>query len=430
MKKLDKTGNFLNSIVILSFITAFSLSSAALAQAGNALLSGIEINPSDNNSYQIVLKSDKKVPFKKIVTADDKIVLELSGIKAAGNVETIYNNAANIDHVIVHPSGNDSVRIFLQGSNVSSSKIAFENQPGSLGFLSEPASEVQGQITPQETVSENTAGTADNTQTALQAETQAQVIDNNNSAQNKQEETIVLDKPVSNFSQNSLQSNPLAEEENADTSLTEAYPSLGMVKNLFSKANLDWLLRFGVFILLIIVSIKLLKPRKNIKIDLSTETKSRDISLLNSLNRDILSRGTGNMPSLKAGASLKASGNTLSNYGIREYQNSQVSPYKNSSGLQAKGNYTASGLSKPKPFTKVPSSPILSKPSSARTNTLVRPAVGNGEMIKAKSNVDSMKFLETMAKIYERNGRADLAQNINSSIAQGRQNIKNNLPTR
>jgi len=417
MKKFYETRKFLNNLVVLSFITVFSVSTAAFAQNEKATLSGIEINPSANNSYQIVLKSDRKVPFKKFVTADDKIVLELNGIQAASNVDTVYNNASNIDHVIVHPSGNDSVRIFLQGSNVASSKVAFESQPGSLGFLSEPATDASGQnVVPSETGVENSVNNADSSQ--------AQVL-GTDTAVNTQEETntIVLNKPVSSFAQNSIQTNPLNEEENQDTSLNSAYHSLGTLKGIFNKANLDWLLRLGVLAILIIGAVKLLNPSKNVRIDLSAETKSRDINLLNSLNREVVSRGAGNMPSLKAGTTQKLAGSSIATYGLKEYQSSQVSPFKTSLGTLTSKNPTASGLSKPKPFTKVPSGPILSVPPN-RGYTNPRPPIESRDMQKAKTNVDSLKFLETMAKIYERNGRADLAQNINLSIAQGRQNMR------
>ncbi len=422
MKKLDKMGRFYNRIVLLSFITAFSLSSNAFAQEGSALLSGIEINPSDNNSYQIVLRSDKKVPFKKFVTADDKIVLELNGIKTEGSVETNYNNAANIDHVIVHPTGNGNLRVFIQGDNISAGKILFENQPGSLSFLNEPAASIQGQTPEQETPAVNPSESLN----SLQTQTQAQVLNENDSLQsNQDEETIVLDKPVNSYTQNRIQSNVL--EEETDTSPNETNSILASFKNVFGKTSIDWLLKLGIIVLLIIAGVKLLNPKRDIRIDLSAETKNRDINLLNSLNRDILSRNTGNMPSLKVGSTMKTPWKTLSSYGLREYQNSQVSPFKNTSGLQNKKEiYTTSGLSKPKPFAKVPSNPVLPKPSNTRTAVLQKPAVSSSEMHKAKSNIDSLKFLETMAKIYERNGRADLAQNINLSIAQGKQNIREN----
>ncbi len=422
MKKVHKMRRFFNKIFLLSFITVFSLSNNTFAQEGSALLSGIEINPSNNNSYQIVLKSDKKVPFTKIVTADDKIVLELNGIKTEGSVETNYNNAANIDHVIVHPTGNGNLRIFIQGNNVSAGKILFENQPGALGFLSNPVPSIQGQIPEQETATENASESINN----MPAQTQTQVLNENDSFQDTQEEeTIVLDKPVNSYTQNRLQSSVL--EEESDTSPAEANSVISSFKNVLGKTGIDWLLKLGIMVLLVIAGIKLLNPKRDIRIDLSAETRNRDINLLNSLNKDVLLRNTNNMPSLKVGSALKAPGKTLSNYGLKEYQNSQVSPFKNSLGSQNKKEiYTVSNINKPKPFAKVPSNTVLPKFSNTRAAVLPKPAMGASEIHKAKSNIDSLKFLETMAKIYERNGRADLAQNINLSIAQGRQNIKEN----
>ena len=52
-----------------------------------------------------------------------------------------------------------------------------------------------------------------------------------------------------------------------------------------------------------------------------------------------------------------------------------------------------------------------------------RPIQNSTNTVAKASNIDSMKFLESMTKIYEKNGRADLAQGIKAGMLKAKSNI-------
>src|SRR3989339_461104 len=130
MSKVRKTKNHFAGILVAASIFAVSL--PAYAAYEGAVLSEIEINPYHGDSYEIQIKTDKKVPIQKQVTSDNEIVLNLENIKPAKFVNTVYNNISNIDHVIVQPLSNNHVKITLHGNNVSTSKITVSTQGTSL----------------------------------------------------------------------------------------------------------------------------------------------------------------------------------------------------------------------------------------------------------------------------------------------------------
>ena len=90
------------------------------------MLSEIQINP-DGNSYQILLKTEKPVPIKKVVESDSKIYIELQSVEPTASVSTVYNNVPNIKNVVVEPSSKGSVRILVQGKNADKAKVGFES---------------------------------------------------------------------------------------------------------------------------------------------------------------------------------------------------------------------------------------------------------------------------------------------------------------
>lgn len=417
MNKAGKNRLFLMSVVISAgLFTALTLM-PAYADSDNAVLSGIEINSQDSvfngNKYQITLKTDKNINIEKTAPSSDKIVLDLKNTTPSQYVNTVYNNASGIDNVIVQPVSDNEVKIFLQGSNIVSSKISLDSK-GIMGDLNDKQ--------PPVPVSKAQNKTVQNTEHTPQT-----VIDmSENQAQNKvniapQPEKIVLNKPIDNFK-------PAIREE--DTTLNNNDDSMDSLKNgiaglslhkIFNKNRFDWVLRFLTITFMIVVGIKLFKPKRNIKIDLSSnKIKDRDLDLIKSINsrRDLI--GTGLKTGNKDFAN-KPGYNSFSQYGIKEYQNSQNPPSSLSSS-----SYKSSHEPK---FMKTPIKPAsginnqalkkaFNNPTTqtATSRTPLQSKVKTSNITEAKVNIDNKKFLESMAQIYAKSGRTDLAQGIQSNI--------------
>lgn len=394
-----------------------------------ATLSKIDINSDLSGNYNITLKTDRKVNFQKHITADNKIVLDIKNTRPADFVNTIYNNASRIDHVIVQPGSGNSVRIFIQGSGVSSSKIGLTTGRDLDGFLT------------QSTASQTPAVSNFSAQPLTQAvkKEQAPVVENLNpivqpaqaatiekqqvsKPEPKQPETLELTKPVDEFKPVESFGDENTEEASLNAVQNSMMPKFSL-SSIFSTSILDWVLRFGVLALLLAGAFKLFAPKsKEIKIDLNGggDLRSRELDLYKSLNnkRDLI------------GVGLKSSGrpssptrnipgySSMSQYGMREYQNSNVNPVNR--------NMARPAVKQEKAFVpqKVQNIPVTQKVDIPKPAVaLNRPKVSNTDMAQAKVNIDNIKFLENMAKIYEKSGRTDLAQGIQSSIIRAKRSV-------
>ena len=121
-------------------------------------------------------------------------------------------------------------------------------------------------------------------------------------------------------------------------------------------------------------------------------------------------------------------------YGIRAYQNSQKNPY--TTNIEPTG---ISGIPRRRPMHQAASSmpqnqqhrqivrqsvapikrqPVINQPVSTPVATKPQ-TLANPKMQTTKStpsDLDSVKFLESITKIYEKNGRADLAKGLKENL--------------
>ena len=107
--------------VLLFFSVLFSVMYVA---AEENVLQTIEIEPV-KDTYNIVLVSDKAVDVKKTVQDSNKINLTLKDIRASKTLNTVYNNVANVDTVMVEQQGN-GVSIFFQAENAEAATVTFD----------------------------------------------------------------------------------------------------------------------------------------------------------------------------------------------------------------------------------------------------------------------------------------------------------------
>lgn len=445
MNKSTRSKKSIKSLLAIASIAAVLYSMPAYAN-NEAFLSGIEINSYDNNYYKIVLNTDKNIQVEKKVENNNKIILNLKNVKTARFVNTIYNNANSIDHVIVQPVSENQVRIFIEGENISASQIAMINEPqGNMtnqmvsGSYDEPlANNPSANV---HKTSENPASTTPTLSSAPKTEIQAE---NQNINQTQApEDVITLKNPIGGFKPFSEEKQTNQDELNSSSPfgiIEDAATSGVLAKKIFSTHNLDWILRFLTVSLLLAGAVKLFKPKdKNVKIDLSGDIKNREIDLYRSLNNNNKDAERRETPALgmkttkpKVNVNLASTrpdyNNIQSRYGLQEYQNSQT-PFatRNKPAVNkpvASPAYKNPSMSKTKPETtygqlKAKTATTQAnnlKPTTKTVNTISNSRITPNDMSTAKSNIDGVKFLESMAKIYEKTGRRDLAQGIHHNI--------------
>ncbi len=390
MRKKVSIAAIAKKMTTLIFVFCFTaLISHAEVNPNSAVLSNVEIKSSDNG-YSIVLKSDKAAQVRKVVESQDEIYLDLEGMIPSESVGTVYNDVPEVGSVIIQPLGDNSTRILMQGRNIAASNVSFEP------------------LTPL------------NTDTALQADTTPK-------------EQIDLNAPVQTYAPVYDRSDVYEDNEpesmfkTAGTlAVSAARDSLPLVKKIIKyilRLDKKYLAFGSMFFLIILLGLKAMQPSKDneIKVGLSQSLKEKELEMRDelSLNNSLTALENRKLPvSEKSVPSI--------NYGIKSYQNSQRNPYTSQiSGLPMKRISQASAVHNKNIIAKRPpnnmaansnmiSRPIAPKKAPIPTSQQARTAAPSSR--GAVKNIDGMKFLESMAQIYERNGREDLANELKSNI--------------
>lgn len=385
MKNLIKTFLILG-VIFISTNIGYSIENL---QKNANLLDGIEIKPL-NNSYEITLDTTNATPIKTNVSGN-KMLIELKGITPSSTVNTIYNNATNIDNVLIQPNGKDT-KIIIQGKNLNTAQVLV-----------------------------NTAKVP----ATMLAETSSKEITLNRSIDSYS--PIVAPEPTNDF-------NNLLSLSTIDLS------------ELCRPSTIGWLIGLSLILMVLIKSLReekqpkkqkpssfspkdimkqkqeLLKsvkekaPQEEISQKISAEKQIGKINLEEELakahNRfnESLARRQGRP---KQNASLK-------NYGIKEYKNSQLDPYQKITKTPEedfiKGN-TTNVLKSTETMKKNTNKSVLEKPAIKTTPQMApKNNITRQDLQKAQQRLYNMRFLDKMSQIYEQNGRKDLAQNIKEKI--------------
>lgn len=339
-------------------------------------LSEVQVD-SNGTGYAVVFKTDSAAEMKKTVVSSDKMTIELKDIEAADELNTVYN-VANVDNVTIQSNYKNGLKITLQGKGISNSKIYFEN--------------------------------ANAARTAVSSKAQ-----NGN--------TIELSGPVSSYK-------PVYDPKKFEVKEEIAQTSNPKVNEILTKMNIDRAtvisvkrmtkkivnrvgeknLAIGAGVFLLVLTM-MFRPRKKkqpaIAVGLSSMRNpdiNREVTLNNKLHAQNMSKRT--IPSV--------------NYGMKAYQQSQKNPYMtNNTADYATG---ISGIPR-KPVITSKAAPqaapqIVSPVIQTVQNPINNMAFENPSVpIAPKPNsVDSVKFLESITKIYEKNGRNDLAKGLKDNL--------------
>lgn len=396
------------SIVGLALLAGVS---ATLANT----LSEVEISAMDSG-YGIVLKTDEKTEIKKIVSSDNKMTVQLKDVEVSPDLNTVYNNVANIENVTVAPSGKSDIKIIFKGEGISNSKIMFGDSKAKVSMLK------------------------------------------------KSQEAIELSAPVSSYTpvyaHNML---PSAEDEQIENSainefLSKFNGSSEMIfvakkyaKKIINKAKSGDINLITVMGAIFVFAALLMRPKKKQSVAEKQQSLSQMLSkpqngtqISSQMDREIAlnRRLADNMP-LTRPDGLGAVNSVNAGYGMKAYKNSQRNPYVTESLSASTG---VSGIPRrrslnPQPVkrTSVPvkkqtvlkqplqskvQNPISKQRKSMNSATSATPALLKSVPTES-TELDSMKFLESITKIYEKNGRTDLAKGLKDNLRKAQMSAVN-----
>ena len=118
---LIKERKFYMKRLVLLIGIVFSILSV---QADENILKTIKIEPL-NDTYNIVLVTDKEINVKKNIQGSNKINFDIKNVKISKELNTVYSNVSGIDSILAEQNKN-GVKIFFQAKNAGKSAINFD----------------------------------------------------------------------------------------------------------------------------------------------------------------------------------------------------------------------------------------------------------------------------------------------------------------
>ena len=103
------------------FICIFLCSSVFAFAAENSLL-GIDVQQ-QGESYNVMLKLNNNADIQRMVNAQDSLTIVLKETVPTDSVEIIYDNAADLENVIVQKKNNGNTLILLEGKAIENASI-------------------------------------------------------------------------------------------------------------------------------------------------------------------------------------------------------------------------------------------------------------------------------------------------------------------
>ncbi len=408
--------------LFLSSVVVFGLGLNAFAMQNK--LSAVEVNNSVNG-YQIILRADKPTIVRKNIQSTNEILITVKGIVPVESVATIYNNVPDVESVMIEPDSKDNIKILVHGKDVYKTNVAF-GAPEAV--VTQPEVPATGE----------TAGTVDE---ALTEDANAQTSENN-----KSKAEVELAAPIEAYApvyEQGSEYEPDAQPSYEDMAKSAARMTVSVIKNTsplakrvyhrLAKVDKKLLGLGGLFLVIILAGIKGLGNSKDneLKIGLSqglreTETPmparvaaSQNMASINKtrIQNPSMAKATPNMNyGLKAYSQSQKDPYTQQTYGyaaqkpVAKMQTAQAPSLQRRPVSQEEISRNLALLKQQQRFAQAP----VSQPKMA-PNPKIKMAQRPESGIQTNS-VDSIKFLESMAKIYERSGREDLAKGLKSNI--------------
>ena len=352
---------------VLLFVGMFLSMLSVFAE--DNVLQTIEIEPV-KDTYNIVLVSDKAVDVKKEVKDSNKITLTMKDIRASKTLNTVYNNVANVDTVMVEPQGN-GISIFFQAENAADATVTFDSLAPAV-------------------------------------------------AAKEESKTLKLNNPIESYA-------PIYKEDYQTEKTSSLFKKLkssqavDTIKETVDETDagdtVNRIFSFGLVVLLGYFVMRLFKRKEpEMQIGLSQSLNEREINMYRSMQP---------VPSPYINSEKPF---TTVNYGLNAYQRESRNPYETQPQEMQYHNPRLRNYVNPQPVQETPTQTVT-RPIPPQAPTAVQQQVkkhttpvNTAPVNQSNPNIDNLKFLESMTAIYEKSGRHDLARGLKASLSKN--NIK------
>ncbi len=113
---------------LLSLQLAIQPVSFALETSDVTRMTRIDFDASAGTT-ELTVFADNMVPFHKSLFSDDKLIIDFDHVASNQQIETHFNNAENISHVVVQPLSEDRIRLIIRGEHLAPANITFHDNP-------------------------------------------------------------------------------------------------------------------------------------------------------------------------------------------------------------------------------------------------------------------------------------------------------------
>ena len=209
---------------------------------------------------------------------------------------------------------------------------------------------------------------------------------------------IVLSKPMKTYD------SVISETEEFDITPSSIAPFgqkiLNGFKRIYSDKTNRGIINFGLLAMLLFYGIKLVRSKETeeIKVGLAQGLAEREINLYKPMQTPVANNFT----------SATQKPYTSVNYGLNAYRNVNKNPYDSVSTPKIQRSVS----------TPIQRPVAQQRPQATAMVAENRESVGVATKPVTKTNIDNVKFLETMTAIYEKSGRYDLAQGIKANLSK------------
>ena len=115
--------NYFNTVKLIVISVFLAMFATVSANASVNTVDGIEISQNQNGNYNVLLKTEKSSSVKAIRNIDNKLILVLKSTLPNESVEISYNNAPELNNVIVQKKNADNTVIVLEGNSIQNASI-------------------------------------------------------------------------------------------------------------------------------------------------------------------------------------------------------------------------------------------------------------------------------------------------------------------
>lgn len=395
----------------VKFLLLTVLVAVAPVFAQDNIISSVTISKANDNinAYELNIDSTEASNYKMSTEDDKSVYFDLKNAILAEDSATYYNDVTNIDSAVVKQIGHNKVRIYLQGKNVKNTKIVFSNS----------------------------------------------LVENNQIPETKK---ITINRPMSEYV-------PINNIEFEDTENIQEWDdnsfNFGQFMSSLRDGTAGIAITFLLIFLIVVGAIRTLSkkmsqdaepliglkyPKYDVKEELNKKAQAQQnqtpIQINNMESVTKRAQALQNAQNELAKAHQKyqqylqnkyndtpkkqyTSDSIKKGIALNQYQKSSNNPYKNQEAIklnhQKETNYKGNFQIPPRGNMQNTMQALKTRQTVQKnTSPYIQRKPNYQERPKAYTKPDNMKFLESVTKIYEQSGRADLADELKNSITKAK----------